>query len=132
MNLNPKFLAALESGKTQKVKELLEKGVSPNISVENDESPLIIATEGNHKEICELLLEYGADINHQESHGYTALHLAARQEFAEICELLLDKGADLTIVNDLEETPVDYDFLKLVMKKRVAKKVNESLKEIEI
>ena len=54
------------------IKGMLMAGISPNFQDPEGRTPLHIAAEEGHKEICTLLIEYGADINIKDAHGRTA------------------------------------------------------------
>jgi hypothetical protein len=55
-------------------------------------TPLHIAAQEGHKEMCEFLLGRGAT-HQQNASGETPLYLAAQGGHTEVCELLLDRGA---------------------------------------
>ena len=70
--------------------------------------PLIYAAYNGHQAIVEFLLSKGAEINAKAENGMTALFFAARFGHRGVVETLLKHEADPTIVNDREETAVDW------------------------
>lgn len=70
-------------GNYDKVKELLERGINPNITGKGNYTPLEIASYKGFKEIVILLLKYGATL-----HKDNALKLAKEYHHSEIIEIL--------------------------------------------
>ncbi|MBN1759585.1 MAG: ankyrin repeat domain-containing protein [Chitinispirillaceae bacterium] len=97
------LVAAIEGGKLEQVKKLLDSGVDVNQRFEYEFSwlmgsnkevtPLELAAVYNNVQIVELLLKKGADVNASDGDGYTALIVAARQGNAENLQVLLKAGA---------------------------------------
>ena len=64
-------------------------------SKETADTPLHLATRGNHIEIAALLLSVGAHVDARNRPlGHTPLHVAAAMGHTEIAEILLSYGAD--------------------------------------
>lgn len=81
-----------------RVKLLLEKGVSANAEDSAGYTALHYAARNGHYQICKTLLENGAAINAQTRCGRaTALHRAARQGHIDIVELLIKFGANANL-----------------------------------
>lgn len=78
----PPLMAATWFGLTNVVRELLDHGAAPNVTLPrgsagyNGDTPLHWAVERNHPGVAELLLEHGADPNIQNAAGRTPLDLA--------------------------------------------------------
>lgn len=125
---------AAENGHVEKVKELLDAGIDPNVQDSSGNTPLAIATDYGRIEIVRVLLEAGADPNLQDRSGHTPIIYTGRFGQIEIAELLIDYGADLnacdeegrTVMNILKKNyPDEYD---LWMCNAVGKARRETLK----
>lgn len=110
---------AAENGHVEKVKELLDAGIDPNVQDRYGNTPLAIATDYGRIEIVRVLLEAGADPNLQDRSGYTPIIYTGIFGQTEIAELLIDYGADLnacdeegrTVMNILKKNyPDEYDL----------------------
>ena len=66
---------AVESGRINTIKVLLEKGVGVNTPIDG-RLPIHGAAKGGHKDVIKLLVEQGADINATDSKGSNALKIA--------------------------------------------------------
>ncbi|XP_078053518.1 uncharacterized protein LOC144478972 isoform X1 [Augochlora pura] len=71
------------------VEILISKGVDLNCLNLRLQSPIHIAAEMGHKEICELLLAAGANIEQREQSGRTPLYIAARGSFTAIVDMII-------------------------------------------
>jgi len=100
------FLYAAESGDIDKVRQLLDSGIDPNIQDEAKDTALMYASQLGYIEIVELLLDRGADPNIQNEDKNTALLYAFETGYGyiEIVKLLLDRGADPNISNSAGDT----------------------------
>jgi ankyrin repeat protein len=83
-----------------KVRELLAKGVNPNVRDEDLRTPLHQAVLGSSVGLVGLLIESRADLNAKDSHGFTPLHFAAQEYLPEITRILVGKGADVNAVDE--------------------------------
>lgn len=93
---------AAETGNTEEIKSLLEKGYDINFRCKEsypEWTPLMIAAANNHYDAVKLLLEKGANPNLQNQFGRTALQFAVRYKFFPIIEILLDNNADPFIIS---------------------------------
>jgi len=126
---------AVRRGDVECVRELLRRGVNPNVrdgdpvtlfnigaylkkgraEIEEGgggycvtgETPLHVAAEKGHVEIARLLLEHGADPNARDMYGVTPLHLATYWGHLDVVKLLLEHGADPNAKEKLGgETPL--------------------------
>lgn len=85
---------AVYDGDIDKVKDLLDKGVSPNQTNECDPI-LTFASASGEVEIVKLLLDRGADINIRDLEGVTPLIFAAAMGSLECVKILIQRGADI-------------------------------------
>jgi len=83
-----------------KVRELLAKGVNPNVRDEDLRTPLHQAVLGSSVGLVGLLIESRADLNAKDNHGFTPLHFAAQEYLPEIAQILVGKGADVNAVDE--------------------------------
>jgi ankyrin repeat protein len=70
-----------------------------------NKTPLHIAAQKGHLEICQLLLERGAEINIRDRDLNTALHIAVLRGHLPVVQLLVQQGGDLTAKNIFGQTP---------------------------
>lgn len=91
--------ASIKCGHLEMTRQLLEKGVSPNLGycAKSHLTPLQEASAREDPELVELLIEYGANINAPAGarSGRTALQAAVETGNLSIINLLLKHGADI-------------------------------------
>ena len=75
------------------VRWLLERGAKVD-GVAEDETPLIVAAQLGHVEVCKLLLDYDADVHAVDCIEESALQKASQTGKLEVMELLLKAGAN--------------------------------------
>lgn len=110
------FHLSIKQNKVEKVKQLLEGGISPdepNWDI-NGRPGILEATYNGYTQIVNLLLNTGADPNAQNTLGETAMHNAFHPKTfsKEICDLLLEHGANVNV----RETLNGYTPLHLAAK----------------
>lgn len=134
MDYNKMLLDASWKGEFNNVKLAIKNGADVNIKKKNGFTPLMYATQENHKEIVEHLLYKGASINVQDNLGYTALIWASINNCKEVVKYLVDKGADTTIQDKKGYTAFMYanregyfDIAELVRPKSNLEKILENL-----
>lgn len=94
------LLPAVMDQDPEEIRELLAAGVSPDVTNQNGETPLMAAAYLGDAEITRLLLEAGADPDKKERQwGNTALMYAAFRGHLEVVEMLLDNQANPDISN---------------------------------
>jgi ankyrin repeat protein len=77
---------------------LLRRGANPNITTDDQQTPLQLAAYFGSTEVVEMLIAAGADVNTAETaNGHTALVAAARNGHTEVIRMLLDAGADRSV-----------------------------------
>jgi len=90
-----KLYAAIRSNDLQRLKALLDEGVSANAEGLNKVTPLMDAAAIGSVDAMKTLIERRADVNAVNNYGSTALMLSATD--AKKVRLLLDHGADVNV-----------------------------------
>jgi 26S proteasome non-ATPase regulatory subunit 10 len=104
---------AAKDGDFATVKQLLEKDPKLlNAGNRLEQTPLLMAAYGGHKEIVWYLLDKGAKINQADSFGATPLHMAVLGGQKEMVELLISKGADVNVKSHNGKIPLQMAFEK--------------------
>jgi ankyrin repeat protein len=93
---------AVERGKEQAVRALVERGVGPT-----DGAALVNAALNGNVDLTRLLLDHGADPN-QRGNGRVPASMACLSGNAAVLELLRERGADFSAVDDVGRTCVDW------------------------
>lgn len=100
-----KFFAAVESGDTDTVKQMLESGaVDVNLPGKRGETALYKAIVKAQEEVVDLLLESGADVNLGNKDGASPLMRAASRNDGPLVERLIALGADVNAQDDIGST----------------------------
>ena len=71
-------------------------------------TPLSMAAENGHFEICRMIVERVEDKNPSEYNGWTPLHHAARNGHLEICELIIERVEEENPANNIGQTPLHF------------------------
>jgi ankyrin repeat protein/L-ascorbate metabolism protein UlaG (beta-lactamase superfamily) len=87
--------SAVEHGRLDIVKYLLEKGANINHALNNHSTWLILAAQNNNPELIQLLIDKGTKINEYDDFGNTALITAAGFGNFDNVKALVDNGANL-------------------------------------
>jgi ankyrin repeat protein len=90
-----KLYAVIRAGDLSGLKELLDRGVSPNARDNREITPLMYAAEAGSVAEMRMLIEHDADLNAQNAFGATALMWSVPD--VQKMRLLLEHGADLNI-----------------------------------
>jgi len=77
---NTAILAAAFAGDNAKVRELLDKGVSPNTLGQDHNTPIMEAAYAGHLDTAKLLLDRGADLSVKKIDGATPMVLAGNHK----------------------------------------------------
>ena len=97
---------ASADGEIDKVTILLAMGARVDAR-EQGFTPLLVAAQFGHTEVCELLLANGSDLEEREPVTLqTALHQAAGRGQQSLLELLLSHKADVNSRNRIGSTPL--------------------------
>ncbi|XP_022911327.1 ankyrin repeat domain-containing protein 54-like [Onthophagus taurus] len=115
--LNEKYqlnlIAAVSLNDIERVKRLLDIGVSPDSTDNLKRSALHIAVTKGYKHLVELLLSSGANPNIRDSIQNTPLHLAACTVNLPIIQLLCSAGADIQSLDLRGKNPLNLAESKL-------------------
>lgn len=93
-------------GNIERVRRLIEQGVSPNVVDPIGRSPLRASIESGHVNITQYLLEHGASPNDIDLEGNSALLLSVRHQRVEAFLLLLERGANVNYASKISRTPL--------------------------
>jgi ankyrin repeat protein len=85
---------------------LLEKEWNPNITDDEQVTPLHFAIENKDQEVLELLLRHDVSPDSLNVSKSTALHVAVKNRAPEMIRILLNHGADPNYVDSASLTPV--------------------------
>ena len=107
-----RLYTAAASGESDRLKDLLERGVKCNFSDSEGYAPLAMAAWEGHESAVQMLLSAGADPNIGKDQGCVALKLAAKQGYYNIVELLVKAGASIDVINKSGSTPTAIAKLK--------------------
>jgi hypothetical protein len=107
------FTAIWQDKDVNKVKSLLDRGVSPNAKDANGSTLIHYAVTNNQVEIAKLLIDRGADIHaHYGKDGHTILHLAVLHQDGEMTKLLLESKANPNVRDNFSYTPLHVSILR--------------------
>ena len=102
------FIDAAHNGEYDKVKSMLDDGVSADCHSDNGVTALITAAINNHTKVMLLLLNRKANVNAQTRNGLTALHRAAWRGSINAIKILLHHGAKINIEDNKGRTAIDW------------------------
>ncbi|KAJ5071113.1 serine/threonine-protein kinase tnni3k-related [Anaeramoeba ignava] len=98
---------AVQEGKNEVIKMLLEKGANPNECDVYGATPLKIAVTNSSRNITEILLQNGADVDLADENLETPLHVAVISSNNRIIKLLLEFGANPLLRDSYDEKAID-------------------------
>jgi ankyrin repeat protein len=84
---------AIRLGHADRVRELLDLGVSPDIDLQNGWTPLGWALSWNQEGVARLLIERGANVNGPILRRYPPVRLAKLRGMKTVVKLMEDRGA---------------------------------------
>jgi len=104
------LLKAIFEGNKDKVVELINQGVDPNVPDSTGCLPLhhAILVENLSLPVLEVLLQNPANVNHQNNEGSFPLHIALREGNIATAKFLLEKGADPEARDQKGLLPIHY------------------------
>lgn len=102
------MIEAVAEGDVERVKELLNDGIYPNVQDIDGWTPLMWAAQDGNVEMINTLIEAGADPNIIDYYEETALIKAIYSNNIEAINLLILSGADPNMADSLGWTPLMY------------------------
>jgi hypothetical protein len=102
-NLEQELSFACRKGTITDVKDLLERGAKPNLSLHTSDYPLVTAYKNKRMDVVRLLLDYDADVNLHQEMDSPLLSLACGRGSAADVMLFLNHGANVNIENNEHE-----------------------------
>lgn len=101
------FMLALRNGNASEVDRLLKEGITPNIILDNGDTPLTYAFRSDSWAVVKVLLKTpGININMENRHGETPLMMAVFKGRNDEFEQLLKAGAEVNKAKGW--TPLHY------------------------
>lgn len=102
--LHPLFRAAIQQGDIKRVVRYIADGRNVNSADQRRRTPLILAAQGGHLELCRLLLKHGANRDARDESGLSAIDVAKIAGWEMVVELLEVPvpGAESSIGESLE------------------------------
>jgi ankyrin repeat protein len=94
------------------VESLLQRGINPNVTLDDGTSPLMSASQAGHIKICKILIESGADVNLNPVNSHTPIVSAVLGGQSMVINLLLEKGAVIDLADFTGKTPLMYAAAK--------------------
>uniref|UniRef100_A0A182M9N1 Uncharacterized protein n=1 Tax=Anopheles culicifacies TaxID=139723 RepID=A0A182M9N1_9DIPT len=123
--LTSRFLEAVSHNNTEKVKEMIQQGMSPNtFECYFNRSVLHVACSRGYRDIVRILLEKGANPNIRDKNLNTPLHLAASTDSVEVVQLLLDYGTNVLLRDSNGLLALDFSIGKLRLSERTISKMH--------
>jgi ankyrin repeat protein len=120
-----KFAVAIEAGDLDKVRALLDSGLSPDTKIEYGENyslPLMKACWEGDAAIARLLIDRGAKVDARSNDGGAAIFDAVSQGRPELVRMLLAAKADPNLVNSYMQSPLsnavaaeNFEITKLLL-----------------
>jgi hypothetical protein len=98
---------AIEKSDSTTVKNMLKKGLDPNVKIEGWPG-IVFAAKLDQMQIAGLFIAEGADVNARNVFGETALIIASYRENTELVRLLLVAGADPDVKGQRSRTALWY------------------------
>jgi ankyrin repeat protein len=100
----PPLIWAVDLGRTEAVRALLEKGADVNAARKDGVTALMIAASAGDRATVRYLLEKGANVNAKDEYQWTPLFSAAFAGRTDVVRTLLDKGANINDVDRVGQT----------------------------
>jgi len=97
---------AASDGHVEVIREMLDKGISPDLVDHDKATPLHHAASDGHEDVIKVLLDAGASANAKDNEGRTPLHLAADDGQYGVVAMLLDNGVGPDVLDNRDRTPL--------------------------
>ena len=98
---------ASKNGDLPQVQALLDARMPVDIKDNSGQTPLMLAGQEGHQNVCQLLIDRNAQVNATRNDDqWTALHLAALYKRPETCTLLLEHNASIDAKDKSGKTPL--------------------------
>lgn len=104
---NTRFIRACSTGKSARVRELLQSGLSPETRDIYGLTGLMWASRKGHIEVARVLLAGGAELELKDRRDRTALHHTVTSKHHDFVEFIFSQGAFLNPVDIHGSTPLD-------------------------
>ena len=105
----PPLVTAIDMGRVDMVRLLLDKGADPNWRGKvRGATPLMIAARNGQAPAVQVLIERGVDPNQKDNNGWTALFYGASH--VEVVEVLLARGADIHVTAKDGRTAMEHSI----------------------
>ncbi len=101
-----RLVLAVEAGDQERVKQLLDQGLSPETAVPNGRCLLDFAAESGRVEMAKLLVARGASVRREGNCGRAPLHWAGYGAKTEMVKYLVGAGADPNATDWYGMTPL--------------------------
>lgn len=123
---NSRFLEAVSHNNTDKVKEMIQQGMSPNtFECYFNRSALHIACSRGYRDVVRVLLENGANPNIRDNNLNTPLHLASSTESVDVVQMLLNYGTNVLLRDSHGLLALDFSIGKLRLSERMVSKMQK-------
>lgn len=87
--------SAIKRGYLPRVKQLIKKQETPDVTDYSGNTPLIMASQFGKPKVVQFLIKQGANINAKNKGQATPLIMAAKQGHTKVIEILLNNGAEI-------------------------------------
>ncbi len=114
----------LESGQTEKVRELFKTRVDTNSKNARGETPLHLVVNRGEADLAAFLIAAGSKVDEKDAEGRTALEIACVNRDAKTAAVLSSAGADIFLAGSDDKTPVDYALGSLGLLDAILNKSN--------
>jgi hypothetical protein len=94
------LLAWARHKKVAELSHAAQSGTDLNVQDPHGNTPLIVACQQGHLNVCKILERFGADLSKKNFKGNTALHYSMAYKFTDIANFLLENGADEFAINN--------------------------------
>jgi len=125
---------AAQSGHSEVVKSLLNKGAQIDAADSRNTTPLHFAADGGHLDTMRQLMERGASLQAKDADGDTPLHYAAVRNHGACVSSLLEKGAQPDALNFGNQTALHLaaqggakDAVAALVKAGAAKELRDNM-----